>query len=402
MKILLADNLSEHVTQDLGDLGVDVVADPALKEASLTAALKSHNPNVLVVRSTKVQAEQLQAATNLAVIIRAGAGTNTIDVAQASDRGVYVANCPGKNAVAVAELTLGHLINCDRRLADNVQHLREQKWAKKKFSKARGLSGRTIAVLGTGQIGQEVISRALAFGMHVQAWSRSLTPEKAAALGVQYAASPLEAAKNADALTVHLALTEETKHIVNAEVLSAVKDGAYIINTSRGEMVDEQALVEAIEAKNLRAGLDVFANEPGAGDSEFTSPLTREANVYGTHHIGASTDQASEAVGDEVIRIVRTFQEEGWVPNCVNIAESTPATHALIVRHVDKVGVLANLLNQLKEEGINVQQMENIIFKGAAACARIQLADAPSAASLSTIDSNPDVFSTSLVNLEKS
>ena len=402
MKILLADKLSEHVTQALGDLGTEVVVDPALKDESLTAALKEHNPNVLVVRSTKVQSEQLQAADNLAVIIRAGAGTNTINVALASDRGIYVANCPGKNAVAVAELTMGHLINCDRRLADNVQHLREQKWAKKKFSKARGLSGRTLAVLGAGQIGQEVITRALAFGMKVQAWSRSLTPEKAAALGVDYAATPVDAAKNADALTVHLALTDETKGIVNTAVLAAVKNGAYIINTSRGEMVDEEALVKAIKAKNLRAGLDVFANEPGAGDSEFTSPLTQESNIYGTHHIGASTDQASEAVGDEVFRIIRVFREEGWVPNCVNIAESTPATHALIVRHVDKVGVLANLLNQLKEEGINVQQMENIIFKGAAACARIQLADPPSAASLSTIDSNPDVFSTSLVNLENS
>lgn len=402
MKILLADNLSEHVTQALSDLGLDVVSDPALKDESLTAALKTHNPNVLVVRSTKVQSQQLQAADNLAVIIRAGAGTNTIDVTQASDRGVYVANCPGKNAVAVAELTMGHLINCDRRLADNVQHLREQKWAKKKFSNARGLSGRTLAVLGTGRIGQEVISRALAFGMNIQAWSRSLTPQKAAALGVNFSATPIEAARDADALTVHLALTDETKNIVSTEVLSAVKAGAYIINTSRGEMVDEKALMDAIETRKLRAGLDVFANEPGAGDAEFNSPLAQEANVYGTHHIGASTDQASEAVGDEVFRIIRTFRQEGWVPNCVNIAESTPATHALIVRHVDKVGVLANLLNQLKEEGINVQQMENIIFKGAAACARIQLATPPSAASLSTIDSNPDVFSTSLVNLENS
>ena len=402
MKILLADKLSAHVQQDLAATGAEVVVDPSLKETSLTAALKEHNPDVLVVRSTKVQSEQLQAAEKLEVIIRAGAGTNTIDVKTASDRGIYVANCPGKNAVAVAELTLGHLINCDRRMADNVQSLREHVWAKKQYSKARGLSGRTLAVLGTGRIGQEVISRALAFGMKVQAWSRSLTPERAQTLGVSFAASPVEAATGADALTVHLALTEETRHIVNADVLAAVNSGAYIINTSRGEMVDESALIAAIESKQLRAGLDVFENEPGAGDTEFSSAIADQPSVYGTHHIGASTDQASEAVGDEVIRIVETFRNEGSVPNCVNIAESTPATHALIVRHADKVGVLANLLNQLKEEGINVQQMENIIFKGAAACARIQLATSPSAASMASIDSNPDVFSTSLVTLENS
>ena len=136
MKILLADKLSAHVQQDLAATGAEVVVDPSLKETSLTAALKEHNPDVLVVRSTKVQSEQLQAAEKLEVIIRAGAGTNTIDVKTASDRGIYVANCPGKNAVAVAELTLGHLINCDRRMADNVQSLRDHVWAKKQYSKA--------------------------------------------------------------------------------------------------------------------------------------------------------------------------------------------------------------------------------------------------------------------------
>ena len=237
--------------------------------------------------------------------------------------------------------------------------------------------------------------------MVIKAWSRSLTPEKAEALGVEFCASPHAAAQGADALTVHLALTDATKHIVNDDILNAVNPGAYIINTSRGEMVDEAALIRAMDERGLRAGLDVFDNEPGASDPKFESEITKQPNMYGTHHIGASTDEASEAVGDEVVRIVRIFGNEGWVPNCVNIAESTPATHALIVRHADKVGVLANLLGQLKEEGINVQQMENIIFKGAAACARIQIADAPSLTALSAIDANPDVFNTSLVELEE-
>ena len=402
MHILIADKLSSHVKESLMDAGHRVHVDSELKEDSLTAAIKEHDPEVLVVRSTKVQADQLAAAGKLSMIIRAGAGTNTIDVTTASDRGIYVANCPGKNAVAVAELTIGHLVNCDRRIADNVQDLREHTWAKKKYSKARGLRGRTLAVLGCGRIGQEVIKRAQAFGMVIKAWSRSLTPEKAEALGVEFCASPHAAAQGADALTVHLALTDATKHIVNDDILNAVNPGAYIINTSRGEMVDEAALIRAMDERGLRAGLDVFDNEPGASDPKFESEITKQPNMYGTHHIGASTDEASEAVGDEVVRIVRIFGNEGWVPNCVNIAESTPATHALIVRHADKVGVLANLLGQLKEEGINVQQMENIIFKGAAACARIQLADAPSPTALSAIDANPDVFNTSLVELEKS
>lgn len=400
MLVLLADKLSNHVETQLSRSTISVSVDSGLQGEALTQALKQHDPDVLVVRSTKVTQEHLNAASKLSVIIRAGAGTNNIDVATASDRGLYVANCPGKNAVAVAELAMGHLINCDRRLSDNVQALREHAWAKKEFSKARGLSGRTLAVLGTGRIGQEVIARAKSFGMVVKAWSRSLTPERANALGVVFAATPLEAAQGAHALSVHLALTDETRNIVNAEILAALEDGAYLINTSRGEMVDEKALVQAISTKGLRAGLDVYQNEPSASDTQFSSPLADQTSVYGTHHIGASTDQASEAVGDEVIRIVRIYSEEGWVPNCVNIAESTPATHALIVRHADKVGVLASLLGKLKEEGINVQQMENVIFKGAAACVRIQLANAPTPETLSMIDSNPDVFSASLVHLE--
>jgi D-3-phosphoglycerate dehydrogenase len=145
------------------------------------------------VRSTEVGAAQIAASPNLAVVIRAGAGVNTIDLASASARGVYVTNCPGKNAVAVAELAMAHLLNLDRRIADNVAKLRAHQWSKKEFGKARGIHGRTFAVLGTGNIGQEVIRRALAFGMRVRAWDKMLTPEWAQALGVTYCATALEA-----------------------------------------------------------------------------------------------------------------------------------------------------------------------------------------------------------------
>ncbi|MCB9781143.1 MAG: hydroxyacid dehydrogenase [Alphaproteobacteria bacterium] len=401
MRVLLADKLSPHVTDALEDLGCAVISDPSLSGDSLADALRRHDPAVLVVRSTKVLPGHFEAARNLSLVIRAGAGVNTIALDEASGRGVYVANCPGKNAAAVAELTLGHLINCDRRIADNVASLRAGRWEKKEFGKARGLAGLTLAVLGCGQIGQEVIQRAKAFDMNIRAWSRSLTPKQAAALGVEFAATPLDACRGADALTVHLALTSDTRGLIDRELLEALRPGAYFVNTSRGEVVVQDDLLAAVETRGLRAGLDVFAEEPAGGEGDFPYAIKDVGGVYGTHHIGASTQQATTAVGDEVLRIVASFIDSGHVPNCVNLAERTDATHLLVVRHRDEVGVLAAVLDRLGKDGVNVQEMENIIFKGGgAACARIQLAQAPSAETLAALDAHASVYATSLVALD--
>lgn len=402
MRILIADRLASSVSPQLEACGCAVTTDTNLRGEALTAALALHDPQVLVVRSTKVQPEQILAASSLSLIIRAGAGVNTIDVPFAASRGVYVSNCPGKNAVAVAELTMGQLVNLDRRISDNVADLRAGVWAKKKYGAARGLKGRTLALLGCGQIGQEVITRAHAFGMRVRAWSRSLTRERAAAMGVDYAATPLDACRGADALTVHLAYSAETHHIVSAELLEALSPGAYVINTARGGIIDEDALRHAIETRGLRAALDVFENEPSAGDAFTDAAISENASIYGTHHIGASTDQATEAVGDEVVRVATTYQRTGTVLNCVNLAQQSAATHLLVVRHADRVGVLAAVLDTLRQAEINVQEMENIIFHGGeAACARIQLHGIPSAETLAAIQGHPQVFAASIVNINR-
>ena len=401
MRVLIADKLSDHVAPALEADGCAVTVDPGLKGDGLTAALGRVDPQVLVVRSTRVQAAQLAAARGLSLIIRAGAGTNTIDVPRASARGVYVANCPGKNAIAVAELTFGHLLNLDRRISDNVQALREGRWAKKAFSRSRGVHGRTLALLGCGRIGQEVIVRAHAFGMAVRAWSRSLTPEKAAELGVTFAATPHEACRGADVLSVHLALTDGTRGIVDQSLLEALAPGAFVINTSRGGVVDQEALLAAVQTRGIKAGLDVFAEEPGAGEDAFPFPIGRDTAIYGTHHIGASTGQATLAVGDEVLRIVSHYLRQGTVLNCVNLAEDTAASHVLVVRHADEVGVLASVLDHLRQDGVNVQEMDNHIFQGGgAACARIHISGAPSSAVLGQISASSQVFAASLVSLE--
>jgi D-3-phosphoglycerate dehydrogenase len=182
-----------------------------------------------------------------------------------------------------------------------------------------------------------------------------------------------------------------------------MREGAYFINTARGEVVDQNALLAGMRSRGIRAGLDVFANEPTSASGDFTDEIAREANLYGTHHIGASTDQAQEAIAAETVRIIRTFKETGKVPNVVNLAARTPATHLLVVRHRDRPGVLAQVLDAIRAAQINVQEMENIVFEGAqAAVARINLEAAPPAATLEKLRAeNADIIELDLLELVK-
>jgi D-3-phosphoglycerate dehydrogenase len=237
--------------------------------------------------------------------------------------------------------------------------------------------------------------------MPVIAWSRSLTPERAIALGVEYKATPLEVAREADIVSVHVALNSDTKGFLGTEFFNAMGEGAYFINTARGEVVDQSALVQAMKTRGIRAGLDVYAGEPTSGAGPFTDEIAKEENLYGTHHIGASTDQAQEAIAAETVRIVREFKETGKVPNVINLARQTPATYRLVVRHLDRPGVLATVLEAIKSEHINVQEMENIVFEGAeAAVARINLDNAPSQELLKRLQvENADIVELDLLEL---
>src|SRR5829696_3610128 len=262
MKVLVADKFEKVGIDGLKELGCTVVSEPEVKADALPELIRKVDPNILIVRSKKVNADALRAGTALTLVIRAGAGIDTIDVNIASSLGVFVSNCPGKNSIAVAELVLGLLLACDRRIPDQTAELREGTWNKGEYSKARGLHGRTLGIVGLGQIGREIASRAQAFGMRVVAWSRSLTHEEADRLGITYAQTPLEVAHVSDAVSINVAANTETRQLVNAEFLAAMRPGAYLINTSRGSVVDEVALEQAVREKRIRAGLDVFADEP--------------------------------------------------------------------------------------------------------------------------------------------
>jgi len=400
MKVLIADKFEASGVRGLEGIGCEVDYRPGLLEETLVEAVRETQAEVLVVRSTKVTEAALDAG-RLSLVVRAGAGYNTIDVKAASARGIFVSNCPGKNSVAVAELAFALMLALDRRVPDNVADLRAGKWDKKEYGRARGLYGRTLGLIGLGQIGREMIPRAHAFGLEVVGWSRRLTPESAAALGITFRQTILEVANESDILSIHLALTPDTRGVIGAEVFDVMREGAYFINTSRAEVVDQQALAQAVRARGLRAGLDVFAEEPTAASGEFADEIVRLPGVYGTHHIGASTEQAQEAIAAETVRVIRTFKETGKVPNVVNLSERTPATHLLVVRHRDRPGVLAHVLNEVKAAEINVQEMENVVFEGAeAAIARIGLDQPLSAETLDRIRAgNPDVIAVNLLAL---
>lgn len=385
MKVLVADKFEESGLQGLREAGCEVLYQPDLKDDALTEELRASGAEVLVVRSTRVTKPMLEAG-KLSLVIRAGAGYNTIDVETASERGIYVSNCPGKNSIAVAELAFGLLLALDRRIPENATDLKQGVWNKKEYSKARGLFGRTLGLIGVGGIGREMIPRARAFGMPVVAWSRSLTPARARELGVERKESPEEVARAADVVSVHVALKPETKGLIGQSFFEAMRPGAFFVNTSRAEVVDEAALDRAVREKGVRAGLDVFAAEPSGGTGQVPAGLFGNPAVIGTHHIGASTDQAQEAIAAETVRIVKEYAETGRAPNVVNLARKSPATHLLVVRHFDRVGVLAAVFDEIKAAGINVQETENIVFDGArAAVARIHLNQAPEPATLEAI-----------------
>jgi D-3-phosphoglycerate dehydrogenase len=399
-RILVADAFEAAGLQALRDLGCDTIHEPALTAAELPARLATLQPEVLVVRETAVSAAAIEASQRLALVVQAGAGIEEIDIAAASRRGVFVSNCPGRNAHAVAELAWALVLACDRRVPDQVIRMREGRWDRADFLKASGLHGRTMGIVGLGQVGMEIARRAKTFGMGVVAWSRHLTEEKADAAGVHFCANIVNLAKLADVVCVCVASNEETDGLVGDKFLNALKPGSILVNISSGRVIDEGALAAAVRDRGIRAGLDVFAREPEADKAAFDNPLGKLGGVYGTFHIAASTDQAAHAVSTETVRVIREWLDKGTAPNCVNRARATPATTLLSVRHLNRPGVLAHVFYTLGQAGINVEEMENIIYEGGeAAMARIHLDQSPSEEQLSAIRKNPAVLSAGLFTI---
>lgn len=396
MLVLIADKFPTQGRDILARTG-EVVYRPELGEADLPAAIAETRADILVVRSTVVNAAAMQASANLSLVIRAGAGVNTIDLKAASARGIFVANCPGKNAIAVAELTMGLLLALDRRIVDATLELRQGTWNKGKFGKARGIKGQTLGLVGFGVIAREVAVRARAFGMKLLAHDPQMPgPELCEHLGVTPQPSLADLLRAADVISVHVPYNKATHHLIGAEQLALLRPGSIVLHTSRGGVVDDAALAAAVRSGQLRAGLDVFEGEPADSKASYHSLAAELPDIYATPHIGASTEQAEAAIAEEVLRIVHDYAAHGVVHHSVNLADRA-TRYSLVIRHLDHIGVLAGVLTALREEQVNVQNMSNIIFAGGqAACATITFEQEPSPTLLQRLRDHASILAVEL------
>lgn len=397
MRILFADSLDGAAVERLRAAGEECEVRPELTAADLPDHVAGFD--ILVVRSTEVTAAAIDAGTNLGLIVRAGAGTNTIDCGRAAERGVFVCNVPGRNATAVAELAIGLMLAVDRHIAPAAADLRDGRWDKKAYSRSRGLLGSTLGIIGMGAIGLEVAQRAAALGLRVMAEDKPRRREvrrRMEAIGVTTAADRPALLAASDIVSLHVPGDPSTAGMVDAAFLAAMKPDAVLINTSRGDVIDEAALVAALDSTEMRAGLDVFCDEPDRPAGAIDSALARHAKVTGTHHIGASTEQAQAAVAEGTVDLIEAYRD-GTLIDCVNLERAPRRTATLMIRHHDRVGVLASVLEELRRHEVNVATMRNRIFAGSvAAAATIDVAGAVGDDLLDAIRSLPDVINLSV------
>ena len=401
VRVLITDAFDAAAADTLRDAGFDVIRNPMLDADTLAAAMTDLQPQVLVVRSVRVCAEALGASGALALVICAGSDTECIDLDAANRMGVMVSHCPGRNAAAVAELAWGLVIACDRRIPDQVADLRSGRTDPTAYADAAGLAGRTLGIVGLGQVGQEIARRGLAFGMHVIAWSKHITEDRCDALGVDFCANLVNLAKLADVVSVSVTGNEETRGLLGDKFFNALRPGTIVVNTSRGHVCDEAALLHAVRDRGVRAGLDIFSGDP-EDRTGAERALASEPGVYGTFRMGDRTDQARLSIDSEVVRILRAWHADGTVLNCVNVAEHTAASAVLMVRHENRPGVLARIFDVLGKAAINVEQMDNQISTGgAAAVARVFTATQPSAPVVSAIRTCPHVLGVTVSPLRR-
>jgi D-3-phosphoglycerate dehydrogenase len=312
MKALIADKFPENHIQTLKTNGIEIVYEAKAGENDIPNIVK--DAEFIVVRSTNVNAASIEAGTKLKIVIRAGSGYNNIDVKAATAKGVAVANTPGKNSIAVAELAMGLIISLDRKIPDNVKDFNTGVWNKAKYSKAEGLFGKTLGIIGVGNIGKEIAKRAQAFGMKVIGFD----VVKSEGLGIEYIEDIEKLIAQSDVISLHVPANAQTKGMFNEKMIGLMKKGAMLINTSRAEVIDEDALLKAVQEKGIQVAVDVFKGEPEGKDGSVTSKLQNVSGIYVTHHIGASTEQAQDAVAEETVKIILEYKNSGKVLNKVN------------------------------------------------------------------------------------
>jgi D-3-phosphoglycerate dehydrogenase len=342
-KVLVADAISERGVTELAEGGLlDVTVKVGLKEPELIAIIGEYAG--LVVRSaTKVTPAVIEAAHQLKVVGRAGVGVDNVDVEAATKRGIIVMNTPGGNTISTAEHAFSLMMSLSRNIPQADASVKSGKWDRKSFEGVE-LYGKTLAILGMGRIGTEFARRAIAFGMRVLAYDPYLSASRARSLQVELVERLDEIVPQADYITMHMPLTPETQHMLNAERLAKAKKGVRIINCARGGLIDEAALFDALKSRQVAgAALDVFEQEPPPGDY----PLRALPNAIFTPHLGASTAEAQENVGIEVAQQIRAALLSGEIRNAVNMPSVDAKTMAILAPHLELAGRLGVFLSQV-------------------------------------------------------
>src|SRR6058998_3956189 len=356
-KVLIADSISQRGVDELARDGVlDVSVQTKLNPAKLVEIIPEFA--ALIVRSeTKVTGEILNAAKELRVVGRAGVGVDNVDVETATRRGVLVLNAPGGNTVSTAEHAFSLLLCVARKIPQADASLRGKKWSRKDFEGVE-LYNKTLGVIGMGRIGSELSRRAIAFGMRVMAYDPYLSATRARSLQVELLDEVDDLVATSDFISLHTPLTPETRHILNAARLQKTKRGVRIVNCARGGLIDEAALIKALENGHVAAAaLDVFETEPLPADS----PLRTAPNLILTPHLGASTAEAQESVGIEIAQSIRALLLEGTIRNAVNMPSLDAKTLAVIGPHLRFGEKLGRFLSQIAPKRVDTL---NINYSG--------------------------------------
>ncbi len=366
MKLLICDPVSPKgiaLLQQRPEFDV-VVLPKRLSEAELLPIVK--DVVAMVVRSeTKVTRKIIEAAPKLRVVGRAGVGVDNVDVEAATQRGVVVMNTPGGNTVSTAELSFAMILNLARKVPQAHSSMLAGKWDRKQFQGIE-LMGKTLGVLGLGRIGSEVARRALAFGMHVLGYDPFLTEERAKSLGITLAADLDDVYRDADFITVHLPVTDQTRGLLNATAFAKMKPKVCLINCARGEIMVENDLLAALDSgKVAAAALDVFPTEPLPADH----PFRKHAGINLTPHLGASTVEAQEKCGVEVAEVIAGYLLTGEVRNAVNLPYLDAKTYEQIRPYLvlgEKLGKFLAQLAPAQVDGLYItyggkaQELPNI------------------------------------------
>lgn len=392
MKILVACPLPGNMLPELRALGTEVNYQPELTAERLEELIP--DVAVLVVSRLRVSPEAIEAGHALQLIVRAGTDTSNIAIEEASAAGIFVANCPYTDAIAIAELIIGLLVALDRRVLESSVTRCESERAQPARVDSLGLAGRRLGMLGFGPVEREIAKRARAFEMDVLAWSPGLTPELAAESQVQFCPWPRELARQSDAVTVYAAGQGAKDLLVDAEFLRNMRAGAMFVHVGHPAALDQQALLKVARERGLRVACDVSSPQlPDSDTGRITARLQALPGVIGTCRLADRTQQMQDATAREVVRVIREFVIAGEAVNCLNLSEHSPATWQLVLRLRDKPGVLASIVEAVRADGINIEGVTTRLFTGArAAWCKVALDERPSNDTLSAIRASDGVL----------